>query len=223
MPRVLQTEISKLKKLILALGASVENNMREAVRAVKERNVELARQVIASDDEIDQMEIDVEEEGLKILALHQPVAIDLRFIVSVLKINNDLERIGDLAVNIAERVILLEGCEDIDTRYDMTEIALKTQSMLKRCLDALVNLDADLAVSVCADDDEIDELNRRNYLKVAEDLAQGVADPMSRVTILGVSRDLERVADHATNIAQDVVYMLEGRIIRHRDTSGSSE
>ena len=98
----------------------------------------------------------------------------------------------------------------------MTEMASKTQSMLKRCLDALVNLDANLAAEVCASDDEIDAMNRANYAKVGEDLAHAVADPMGRVTILGVSRDLERIADHATNIAQDVIYMLEGEIVRHR-------
>lgn len=158
----------------------------------------------------------VEEDCLKILALHQPVAIDLRYIISVLKINNDLERTGDLAVNIAERAAFLATQERLEIPFDFSGMAEKAQSMLKRSLDALVKMDADLAREVCASGDEVDAINRDMYIQVQEGIRKHPKRLECLVHILSVSRHLERVADLATNIAEDVIYVIKGEIVRHR-------
>lgn len=218
MPKHLQRDVERLKKMFLSLSAMVEEQLRRAVISVSERNTDLAETVIETDQSIDRMEIDVEEECLKILALHQPVANDLRYIVAILKINGDLERIGDLAVNIAERTLLLARHERIDVPYDFSGMAAKVQNMLKRCLDGLVNLDPQLCRTVLTDDDEVDNMNREMYDQVEEEiLAHTTPDHLdSCINLLSVSRNLERIADHATNIAEDVIYLVEGDIIRHR-------
>jgi phosphate transport system protein len=153
---------------------------------------------------------------LKILALHQPVAIDLRFIVTVLKINNDLERIGDLAVNIAERAVFLAGQPNFSISTNLVDMAHNARSMLKDSLDALVNLDAELADKVCANDDIVDGLHRQMYLKVQEAILKNPEQISSLIQLLSASRHLERISDHTTNIAEDVIYMIEGQIARHR-------
>jgi phosphate transport system protein len=211
----LQREIERLKKLILSLSATVENSLRQAVKSIADRDSTLAKQVVENDLEIDQAEIDVEEECLKILALHQPVAIDLRFIVAVLKMNNDLERIGDLAVNMAPRALLLNEQVKIDIPFDFSGIAEKTQTMLRSSLDSLVNLNPQLARVVCSMDDEVDAINRLMYDQVKAMICQHPEHIDSLIALLSVSRYLERIADHATNIAEDVLYMIEGHIARH--------
>ena len=208
-------EIETLKKLLLALGAKVEENLNRAVRAIEDVDADLAREVIRLDHEIDEAEVRVEEEGLKILALHQPVAIDLRFLVAVLKINGELERIGDLAGNMAERAILLASLRLPDITLDFRGMADKVQEMLRDSLDALVSLNAELGRSVCAKDDVVDAMNRDMYEKVKAGI-RGDADHLDAyIHFLSTSRQLERIADHATNIAEDVIYMVEGDIIRH--------
>jgi phosphate transport system protein len=162
------------------------------------------------------MEVDVEEECLKILALHQPVAIDLRFIVTALKINNDLERIGDLAVNIAERSEFLAGQEPISVPFDFEAMAEKTQWMVTESLDSLVDMDCKRAYQVCAADDEVDALNRKMYKQVEASIIAHPRWTRCLFHLLSVSRHLERIADHATNIAEDVIYMVEGKIVRHK-------
>ncbi|MFA5863093.1 MAG: phosphate signaling complex protein PhoU [Phycisphaerae bacterium] len=216
MPRHLQREIEKLKKHILALGAVVEESFQKAVRAIKDKDVDLANKIISDDDEIDHTEVDIEEECLKILALYQPVATDLRFIVAALKINSDLERIGDLAVNIAERVSFLATQEKVTFPFDFDDMVQKTQSMLKRSLDALVNLDAGLAREVCAADDDVDAINRQMYIQVQQGIRAHPDQIEPLIHFLSISRHLERIADHTTNIAEDVIYMIEGEIVRHR-------
>jgi phosphate transport system protein len=210
----MQKEIENLKSKLLALCAAVEKSLCLAVQSVKERDAVLARSVIENDVHIDQMEIDVEEECLKILALHQPVAIDLRFIVTALKINNDLERIGDLAVNIAERSEFLAGQEPMP--FDFDAMAEKTQWMVTESLDSLVDMDCKRAYQVCAADDEVDALNRKMYKQVETSIVAHPTWAPALLHLLSVSRHLERIADHATNIAEDVIYMVEGRIIRHK-------
>jgi len=212
----MKNEIDKLKKKILAFCVQVEEQLWHAVKAIKERDRDLARQVIDRDTSIDKQEVNIEEECLKILALYQPVAIDLRFIVTVLKINNDLERIGDLAVNVAERAVFLSDQPKIDISIDLLEMAHAAQSMLKRSLDALVNHDAKLAYQVCTSDDAVDQMNRQMYLKVQEAILENPGQISALIHLLSVSRHLERIADHATNIAEDVIYMIEGQIIRHK-------
>lgn len=216
MPVHLQREIENLKKKLLALGARVETAVREATISIENRDYEIARSIIQNDPRIDLMEIGVEEDCLKVLALHQPVAIDLRFIVAVLKINNDLERIGDLAVNIAERSAFLAKHPPVGFSLGLVEMADKAQDMLKHSLDALVNLSSGLAQEVCAGDDEVDAMNRQMYLKIQDAIRNSPEKLESLVHLLSVSRHLERIADHATNIAEDVIYMVEGRIARHR-------
>jgi len=209
-------EIEKLKKMILALSAMVEESVQRAVKAIDTRDEKLAQRVIDSDYEIDKKEVDVEEECLKILALHQPVAIDLRLIIAVLKINNDLERVADLAVNIAERAVFLANQERLPMGFNFAQMAEKAQAMLRKSLDALVNLDAHLAREVCAADDEVDAMNREAYLAVQQGIRRHPERMEALIHMLSVSRHLERIADHATNIAEDVIYMCEGQIVRHR-------
>jgi len=216
MAKHLQREIDKLKKKILSIGAFVEESVQMAVRAVEQRDSVLADRVINGDVELDQAEVDLEEDCLKILALHQPVAIDLRFIIAVLKMNNDLERIGDLAVNIAERALLLNTQVKVNTPYDLHRQAERTQWMLHSSFDAMINLDSTLARKICGADEEVDAINREMYDLVKEAIRKDPQHLDTLIALLSVSRYLERIADHATNIAEDVVYMTEGIIARHK-------
>ncbi len=212
----LKKEIDHLKKELLTLCGMVEDSLWQAVKSIKTRDVKLAEKVMDSDIETDQMEVKVEEECLKILALHQPVAIDLRFIITALKINSDLERIGDLAVNIAERSQFLSAQKPIDMPFDFETMAEKTQAMVKKSLVALVNIDCDLAGEVCRADDEIDAINRQMYDQVKDQTKQTPENIEILIHLLSISRHLERIADHATNIAEDVIYMVKGEIVRHK-------
>jgi phosphate transport system protein len=212
----LSREIEKLKKMLSTLSAHVEESVQRAVASVLDRNVPLAESVIAFDPQIDQMEVDVEEECLKILALHQPVAADLRFIVASLKLNNDLERIGDLAVNIAELGRNLAVRERVDIPYDLRGMVGIVRGMLRDSLDALMGMDAGLARDVRMRDDSVDAINRQMYPDVQAAIRAAPEHIESLVRLLRVSHNLERIADHATNIAEDVIYMVEGGIVRHR-------
>jgi phosphate transport system protein len=211
----LQRDVDKLKQEILALSAEVEHDVRTAVRAVENRDEELARQVVDREARIDFMEVDVETDCLKILALHQPVAGDLRYIIAVLKINQDLERIGDLAVHIAERGLFLCGQPPLSISPRLGEMADKTQSMLRDVLDAFVNLDDTAAHEVCAADSEIDAINQAIFQHARKAVMGNPAlfEPM--LQIMHIARHLERIADHATNIAEDLIYLVKGRIVRH--------
>ena len=220
MPLHLKREIEKLKCRILKLGSAVEEAVQLATVSIKCCDEKLAKQVVDNDDRIDQMEIDIEEECLKILALHQPVAIDLRFIVSVLKINSDLERIGDLAVNIAKRAPAIDSKITVTLDPDYLDMATDVQRMLQKSLDALVNMDVKLAVEVCKMDDNIDELNRNIRKQIKAHIIKAPENIESYIQILGIPRDLERIGDHASNIAEDVIYMVEGKIVRHNKTGG---
>jgi phosphate transport system protein len=216
MSQLLQKEIDKIKRQILTIGAVVEERVHLAVRAIDERDADLGQKVIYGDPEIDRMDVDLEEDCLKLLALYQPVAIDLRFIVSVIKINSELERIADLAVNIGERAVFLAGQKPVDSSFDFPAMSEKVMAMLKNSLDSLVNMNAGAAVKVMDADDAIDSMNRDMY-QVTQ---QGIRKHPDRVECLmhlwSVSRHLERIADHATNIAEDVIYMIQGTIVRHK-------
>jgi phosphate transport system protein len=218
-----QREIENLKKLVLSLGAIVEEQIQHAMLALERRDAEMAREVIQKDREIDSMEIVIEEECLKILALYQPVAKELRFVVAVLKMNNDLERMGDLASNIAKRARYLSKKEKIDLLSEFGNVADKVQTMVKKSLDALVNTDVKLAKEVCAADDEVDSLTKQMLKKT---ISAVVADPprtKDYFSVRSVSKNLERIADSATNIAEDVVYLCSGEIIRHQGEDWTSE
>jgi phosphate transport system protein len=216
MSQHLQREIEGLKHKLLGLSAVVEENVMRAVLSIEKKDISTAQNVLTKDETVDKAEIEVEEECLKILALHQPVAVDLRFIVAALKINNDLERIGDLAVNIAERSLALAFKPDFDAIANFRTMCEKSVRMLKLCLDSFVALDADQAIAVCAADDEVDALYREMYEKVKTGIAQTPDKIDEYLQILSISRHLERIADHATNIAEDVIYMVRGDIVRHR-------
>lgn len=211
----LQREIDRLKKQVLSLCSLVEGQVEKALRAVLDRDADLALEVERHDLEIDQREIEVEEECLKTLALHQPVAIDLRLIIAAMKINNDLERIGDMAVNIARKAkgLILTPPPELDC--DLGGMWAKTQAMLRDSIDALVNMDMAMAASVCARDDEVDKMKSaiRKEIEAAIRRQPELVAPL--LCLLAVSRNLERIADLATNIAEDVIYLVEGRIIRH--------
>ena len=209
-------EIKKLKKKLLALFGLVEKSFKDAVKSMRNRDAELAMLVMEGDGRIDDMEVDIEEDCLKILALHQPVAIDLRFIVTALKINNDLERIGDLTVNIAERARFLAVHQEVEIPGLFEEMAEKTMDMLKKSLEALIEMDSGTAYQVCIADDEVDILNRRMYKLVKESIISNPENIEALVHLLSGSRHLERIADLATNIAEDTIYMVEGNIVRHQ-------
>jgi len=216
MTKYYQKEIEHLKKKVLHLTAVVEEALQVAVTAVAERDEELAQQVIDGDQRIDLMEVEIEEDCLKILALYQPVAIDLRFIVSALKINNDLERIGDLAVNIAERAFILAVSIEDDVPFDLNAMLDRVLAMVKSSADALVNMDVETANQVCCSDDFVDDMNREARQAVIDRVKQHPERANEYLALSGIARNLERIADHATNIAEDVIYMVDGEIVRHR-------
>jgi phosphate transport system protein len=215
MAKYLIRELDKIKKKILSLGALVEERVRIASSAVDNRDAAIAQKIIDTDWEIDEMEVEVEEECLKLLALHQPVAVDLRFIITVIKINNDLERIGDQAVNIAERVLTISKRPEMDFVFDYLPMAEKAEAMLKMSLDALVNMDVDLAFKVVTMDDEVDAIKELAYDRIKEAIKAQPARVGYLINLLLISRHLERLADHATNIAEEVIYLIEGEIVRH--------
>jgi phosphate transport system protein len=213
---LLVNEIDDLKKKMVQLSTMVEEAVYTSVKSITERDLELAQKIIEQDIEIDRMEVEVEEECLKILALHQPVASDLRFIVAVLKIDNDLERIADLAVNIAESTSYLCARAPISAPFDLPSMSQKVKVMLRKAIDALINLESDLAEEVLELDDEIDEINRAMYDQVEQEIKNSPAHTASLISLATTSRHLERIGDHATNIAEDVIYMIEGKIVRHK-------
>jgi len=215
MPAHLNRELERLKKSILSLSALVEKQLNQAVTVVNNRDATLAEKVIHADAEIDRGEVDIEEDCLKIMALHQPVAIDLRFIVAVLKINNDLERIGDLAANVAKRGRKLANMPEIPAPFDVGTMGEITQKMLRDSLTSLIESNGELALSVMKEDDVIDEMNRDAYQKIKSKIAETPTNIDALIYYLGVARQLERIADHTTNIAEDVIYMISGEIVRH--------
>ncbi len=211
-----QRQLEKLKKMILTLGTLVEESVEGALRAVTNRDTELAQQLIANDEKIDLMEIDVEEECLHTLACYQPVAHDLRYLIAVLKINNDLERMADLAVNIAEVAMMMAKEPDrTPPPFDMSEEVKMVREMVTLSLDALVNTDNKVAAKVRTMDKEVDEVHRQMYQNVEEAVRETPDRAKLLIQYLSVSRNLERIADHATNVAEDVIYMTRGDVLRH--------
>jgi phosphate transport system protein len=211
----LHHELETLKTKLLSLGGMTESLMRKAGMALKSMDTALAHQVIDADNGIDLKEVEIEEDCLKILALHTPVANDLRFVIATLKINNDLERVSDLAVNIAERVIYLQKQPPIPIPFDFENMWQKSLAMVKSALDCFVTGDITLARKVCDDDDAVDAINKAMYDRVYDGIRKNPDRVESFIHYLSISRHLERVADYATNIAEDVIYMIEGKIVRH--------
>lgn len=215
MTSLLHKELGQLEKQLLTLTAVVEESVQQAIKALTGHNRELAQKVIDNDDHINRLEVDLEEECLKVLALHQPVANDLRMIVAVLKINNDLERIADQAANICERALAISESPKMICPLELDKMGGKVIDMLEKALDSLVNADLEMARNVLELDDEVDAIHSGNY-KSFKDYVRHHPDSVDIVlSYLTVSRHLERVADLATNIAEDVIYLNEGSIVRH--------
>jgi phosphate transport system protein len=219
MSKHLERDLENLQRDILALAASVEEAIHKAIRSLQNRDVDLANDVINGDDKIDQEENAIEEECLKMLALHQPVAVDLRRVSACLMINTDLERMADLAEDIAERAIALSKPPLLPIPDKLQRMTDLTTSMVRQSLDAFVNLDTRLARTVCRLDDEVDRHNN----DIIQELIQVMKEKPTMVepglSLFSATRHLERIADHATNIAEEVIYLAEGEIVRHRPTA----
>ena len=210
-----QQELAKLKEQLLKMGGLAERAISNAIDALVKRDTPLAEKTISEDEKINKMELLIDEWCLKLLALHQPLAADLRFITSAMRINVELERIGDLAVNIAERVVSLNEEPQLKPYIDIPRMAEITKNMVKDVLDAFVNGDPDLARSVCQRDDQVDALNDQVFREL---ITYMLSDPKTitrAVHLIIVSRYLERIADHATNIAEGVIFMVKALVIKH--------
>ncbi len=216
-------ELQGLKEDSLRMAALVEEAISTSVQSLVKRDSDLARKTFQGEDRINKMEIDIEDTCLKLLALRHPMAADLRFITSAMKIITDLERMGDQAVNVAERAISLNQEPQLKPYIDIPRIAEIAQSMVKDVLDAFVNSDSKLARSVCARDDIVDGLNGQVFREL---LTFMMSDPQTitrAAHLMIVCRCLERIADHATNIAEDVIFLVDGRVIKHHADNEETE
>jgi phosphate transport system protein len=212
----LHRDIEHLSSLVLSLSARVEEMIDQATRILCQRKFEIADQVVAADQAVDASEVAIEEECLKILALHQPVASDLRRVTSVMKINNDLERIADLAVNITDRARCLAAYPEFVVPERVGEMVDLTTQMVRGVLDAFVRLDVIAARRTIRFDDRVDELNREVIRELETRMHANPASIEAALHCFSAVRHIERIADHAVNIAEDVIYLVEGVIIRHR-------
>ncbi len=208
--------LDELNKDVLAMGGAVEATVSRAVRAFLDRDVREARSVVDGDRDINLQELRIDEECLKILALHQPTARDLRFVTGVMKIINDLERVADLSVNVAERAIVLAELPPRETPIAFVEMADRARAMLTASLDALVRHDPGKAMEVLRMDAPIDALLKGMFDELEADMARDPARIRPDLQILSAAKNIERIADHATTVAEDIVYMVDGNIIRHR-------
>ena len=218
----IHSSIDTLKQHLIYLGTVVEEGIKNSIKAFRAIDPILAAEIQAADDKINALEVNVEEDCLKILALHQPVASDLRFVVTSLKMNRELERIGDLACKVADKVILLSAAKKheknpstIAIPADFEPMFATTLEMFSNCLDAFVNEDADLAYRICLQDDEVDDAKRSIRKQIEEIVKNDDAQQVYRPMLLSIARGMERIADHTTNTAEDIIYMLQGQIIRH--------
>ena len=215
MPINLPVEIRELKRNILEMGALVEQRLRMAIDSILKRDIEAAHLVRAGDDEIDQMEVDIEEECLRILALSAPVAGDLRFVLAIMRINVELERIADNARGIAKRAIDLQRLERIELPEGLITMANATQQMLSDSLQAMTDGDTALARRVCKSDDRVDDLQKEVFVWMQAEVKRHVEDVPALLDLLSVARKLERIADMSTNICENVIFLSEGTVIKH--------
>jgi phosphate transport system protein len=215
MARKLEHDLSDLKDRVLRMGSLVEDAIRKSIKALVDRNRDLALSVIDGDSIINTHDVEIEEECIRLLAIWQPTGSNLRFITTAIKIITDLERMGDLAVDICERTIELMDEPQLKPYIDIPRMAEASQKMLKDSLDAFVEKDADLAMQVCAADDFVDNLNQQIFNELLIYMLQDPKNIARAVRLTYVAKYLERVGDHATNIAEMVVYMVKGKVIRH--------
>ncbi len=215
MSRHLERDLEALEREILAQSSRVEAMITKACQAIVDRRIDVAAEVIASEAEINVREVRIEEECLKILALHQPVAVDLRRTTTVLKINNELERIADLAVNIAERTISVAEYPDFTVPNKLERMSVRATDMVHSALDAFVDQDVEAAREVCRRDDEIDSLNRQVIRELCDTMRERSDTVEAALHFFSITRHVERIGDCATNVAEDVIYLVEGEIARH--------
>lgn len=211
-----EAELRALKEKLLSMGSRIEELIKDAMQALVERDTELAQHVIQGDHLVNRLELEIDEQCLKLLALRQPTAVDLRFITLGLKTVADLERVGDLAVNVAERVIELNLEPPLKPYIDLPQMAASVQAMLKKSLDAFVQEDVSMAEEVLASDDAIDELNHKIFEELVDYMGRDKSNIKRACRLMFISRYLERIADHATNVAEMVIFMVQGRDIRHK-------
>ncbi|MBN1939122.1 MAG: phosphate signaling complex protein PhoU [Candidatus Aminicenantes bacterium] len=215
MERVFDEELQFLKERLLRMAASVEDALSLAIEALKDQKEEPAREVLKIEENINLLDVEVDETCMRLLALRQPMAGDLRFITSAMKISGDLERMGDLAVNVAELALDLARLPLLKPLIDIPRMARAAQAMVRDSIDAFINRDEALARDVCIRDDEVDALDDQIFRELLTFMMQDSRNIQRAVALILVSRNLERMADHATNVAEDVIYMVKGKTIKH--------
>ena len=213
----LERDLSAVRKKLSVLGALVEEGTAKAIEFITSPEQNLDREISQIEQRVNEMEVDIEEDCLKILALHQPVAADLRFMIAVLKVNNDLERMGDQSMNIVSRVRAIQNEPPLIEVPDFTDMSQQVLNMVRMGLDALIQQDADLAREVVALDDQIDEVHAQNYQFLRDQVAISPAALSAAMSYGTISSNLERIGDLTSNIAEDVIFMIEGQVIRHQD------
>lgn len=212
-----EEELRELRHRILEMGGLVEKQISDAMQALVDRDGAAAQAIIERDRTVNRMDVEVDDICLRLLALHQPAGRDLRLITTALKVTTDLERAGDMAENICERVIELSGEPQLKPLIDLPRMAIIAQDMLRESLDAFVREDVDLALKVCRDDDQVDELTAQIFRELISYMMEDARTITRALRLVFVSKYLERVADHATNIAEMVIFMVRGKSIRHLD------
>jgi phosphate transport system protein len=215
MQRHFDQELAQLKDVLLRMGALVEHQIQQALQALVERDSDLAAAVIERDHEVNALDVEIDDTCIKLLALHQPTARDLRFVTTAMKISSELERMGDLADHIAERALELNTEPQLKPYIDIPRMANWTMRMVKECLGAFVKSDSAMARKVCADDDFVDDVNEQLFRELLSFMLENPATITRSIRLTFVAKSLERIADHATNISELVVYMVEGKNIRH--------
>ena len=223
MERRLDHDLDRVRQTLLRMGGMVEGMVAKATQSLLDRNNQLSNEVIEGDSEVDHLEIEIDEACHLILGTKQPTAVDLRFLVAVMKINSDLERIGDSAVNIAQSVLQLNEQPPLKPYIDLPHLSELVQAMVHKSLDAFVRRDAALAQEVCQSDDDVDGLYKQLFRELLTYMIEDPKTVSRALHLLLISRNMERIADHATNIAEDVIYYVEGRDIRHRHEETSSK
>ena len=215
MQRHFDQDLANLKRHLLAMGSLVESQIEQALKALVDRDSDLAVSVIERDHDVNALDVEIDDMCIQLLALQQPTARDLRFITTGMKISSELERMGDLADNIAQRALELNGEPQLKPYIDIPRMASWTMRMVKECLDAFVNSDPLLARKVCTDDDFVDDLNEQLFRELLSFMLENTTTITRAIRLTFVAKSLERIADHATNIGELVVYMVEGKNIRH--------
>jgi phosphate transport system protein len=223
MERTLDQQLSRIRQKLLRMGGAVEEMIDQAIQSLLQRDSALAEKVPVQDAEVDNLEMELDELCSTVLVRNQPTAVDLRFLVAVMKINNDLERMGDSAVNIVQSVVQLNEQPPLKPYIDLPRMSTEAQEMVRNALDAFVNRDADLARSVLKADDTIDGLYKQIFRELLTFMIEDPKSVSRALHLLLIARNLERIADHATNISEDVIYYVEGRDVRHSMESKDAE